>query len=107
MSSAATIHHTDGSTTELYTAQPIEFRRQNADRHPRTIHNINIIIVIITSLSGWLSYGLDDRTSISGRSRQRLLLFITYDQTGTGAHPVYTMGTMGPFPGGKAAGPRR
>jgi hypothetical protein len=46
-------------------------------------------------------YGLDDRGSIPGRGKGFLLCLC--DQTGSEAHPAScTMGTGGPFPGGKA-----
>jgi hypothetical protein len=50
------------------------------------------------------NYGLDDR-AIGGRSSARAKDFSSNlcVQTGSGAHPAsYTMGTGGPFPGGKA-----
>jgi hypothetical protein len=49
-------------------------------------------------------YGLDDR-AIGVRSRVGAEDFSSslYVQTGSGAHPAsYTIGTGGPFPGGKA-----
>jgi len=51
-----------------------------------------------------LSYGLDDR---GFESRQGLGNFSLHCrvQIGSGAHPVFcTVGTRGPFPGGKEAG---
>jgi hypothetical protein len=57
-----------------------------------------------SSVSIVSDYGLDDR-SIEVRSRQRRRDFYSNlsVQTGSGAHPAScTMGTGGPFPGGKA-----
>jgi hypothetical protein len=56
-----------------------------------------------SSVSTVSGYGVDDR-AIEVRSRQRRKDFSSNlcDQTGSGAHPAScTMGTGGPFPGGK------
>jgi hypothetical protein len=51
-------------------------------------------------LSVVTDYGLDDRGSIP--DRQRIFSFSLCVRTGSGAHPAScTMGTVGPFPGGK------
>jgi hypothetical protein len=61
-----------------------------------TRHNgAGVAVSIVTD------YGLDDRGSIP-RQRQRIFLLASV-QTGSGTHPAsYSMGTGGPFPGGKA-----
>jgi hypothetical protein len=54
-----------------------------------------------SSVSIVSGYGLDDRGSIPGRGK--MIFPLACVQTGSGAHPAScTIGTGGPFPGGKA-----
>jgi hypothetical protein len=64
--------------------------------------NIDILSYLM-NLGIAAGYGLDGRSSIPGRARDSSVLHSV--ETGSGAHPAsYTMGTVGSFPWGKAAG---
>jgi hypothetical protein len=74
----------------------------------RVYFNICFTYVLLRSRGSSVSivsgYGLDDRTiEVRSPAGAKDFSSILCVQTGSGAHPAsYTMGTGGPFPGGKA-----
>jgi hypothetical protein len=65
---------------------------------------LNVLMTRVSSGSIVSDYGLDDRAiGVRSSAGAKDLSSILCVQTGSGAHPAsYTMGTGGPFPGGKA-----